>query len=135
MKITKKLTALLICAIILFLPSCKSMGSLTRGGGELKIGVNGIEGNFNPFYSESEGDREIASQMFRTIQRRENDNKLINYSGGISYEFVGDSKGKYTVSIKDDMYFSDGSNITIDDVIFFYYFISDASYDGIYKDW
>ena len=135
MKITKKLTALLICAIILFLPSCKSMGSLTRGGGELKIGVNGIEGNFNPFYSESEGDREIVSQMFRTIQRRENDNKLSNYSGGISYEFVGDSKVKYTVSIKDDMYFSDGSNITIDDVIFFYYFISDASYDGIYKDW
>lgn len=135
MKITKQLTAILLCAVILFLPACKSMGSLTRGGGELKIGVNEIAGNFNPFYAESEGDKEIVSQMFRTIQRRGNDNKLSNYSGGISYEFVDDSKVKYTVSIKDDMYFSDGSNITIDDVIFFYYFVADASYDGAYKDW
>ena len=94
-----------------------------------------MEGNFNPFYSENEADLEIISQMFRPIQRRGTDNKLINYSGGISYEFVGKNQVKYTISIKDDMFFSDGTNITIDDVIFFYHFIADARYDGTYSDW
>ena len=135
MKNIKPLIALLLCSVILILPACKSVGKLSLGGSELKIGVEGIEGNFNPFYAESEADCEVVAQMFRPIQRRSSDNKLVNYSGGISYEFVGDSQVKYTVSIKDDMYFSDGTNITIDDVIFFYHFIADASYDGKYKNW
>ena len=42
---------------------------------------------------------------------------------------------KYTVSIKDDLFFSDGTNIKIDDVVFYYYFISDATYDDTFKDW
>ncbi len=131
MKQIKIITALICCFSILILSSCKG----TESTATLKIGVSGIEGVLNPFYAESEADREIVSQMFRTIQRRNSDNKFVNYSGGISYEFVGENSIKYTVSINEDLFFSDGTNITIDDVIFFYHFIADASYDGVYSDW
>lgn len=127
----KSIIAVILSLLVLVLPSCKS----SQSEAELKIGVKDIQGVCNPFYAESEGDSEVISQMFMSIQRRDGDNKLINYGGGISYEFVGDSQIKYTVSLNEDMFFSDGKNITIDDVIFFYHFIADATYDGIYSDW
>lgn len=135
MRKLKSVTALLLCGILFVLSGCGSISGLSVYGEELKIGVSDIQGVFNPFYAESDADSEVVSQMFRSIQRKNADNTLVNHSGGISYEYVGDGKVKYTVSIKDDMKFSDGSNITIDDVMFFYYFISDATYDGAYKNW
>ena len=135
MKIFKSILIILICFIIAVLPGCRYSGGIAADRSVLKIGVEGIEGVFNPFYAESQADLEIVSQMFRPIQIKTSDNTFINHSGSISYEYVGDSQVKYTVSINDDMFFSDGSHITIDDVISFYYFISDATYDGSYKDW
>lgn len=131
MKTLKALISVLCCIVVVLLSSCKGIESSST----LKIGVTGLQGNFNPFYAQSDADKEVVAQMFRTIQYKDRDNKNVNSSGGISYEFVDEQKIKYTVSIDDDLYFSDGTNITIDDVIFFYHFIADASYDGIYKDW
>ena len=135
MKIIKSAIAFLVCFIIAVLPGCKNISGFTVNDSELKIGVEGLKGNYNPFYSDSDADSEIISQMFRPIQVKGTDNTLINHSGSISYEFIGEKQVKYTVSINDDMFFSDGTHITIDDVIFAYHFIADASYDGIYKDW
>lgn len=135
MKILKSALIVLLCFAVALLPGCKYLGTFSGGNTELKIGVEGIEGIFNPFYSESEADLEIVSQMFRPVQIKGTDNSLINQSGSISYEFDGENRVKYTVSINDDMFFSDGTHITIDDIISFYHFIADASYDGIYKDW
>lgn len=134
MKYIKLITALILCISIIILPSCTKIGNISSSDSVLKIGLPYTEGNFNPFYSSNEYDLEVVAQMFRPIQRRGSDNKLINHSGGISYEFVGENKVKYTVSIKDDLFFSDGTNITIDDVISFYHYVSDASYNGTYSD-
>lgn len=131
MKNLKAVISVICCLIVLTLTSCKGVDSSST----LKIGVNGLQGVFNPFYSQSEADKEVVAQMFRTIQRKDRDNKYINSNGSISYEYVGENQIKYTVSIYDNLYFSDGTNITIDDVIFFYHFIADASYDGTYSDW
>ena len=130
MKIFKSIVSILICFAVLVLPACKNSEEYT----ELKIGAEGFEYEFNPFYAQSDADRKVVLQMFRSIQRPDSDNKLVNYSGGISYEFVGDSQVEYTVSISNDLMFSDGTNVTIDDVIFFYHFIADATYDGYYSD-
>ncbi len=131
MRILKLITILICCLSICVLPCCKGSESSST----LKIGVSGLSGEFNPFYAESEADREVVSRMFRSIQRKGSDNKLVNDCGGISYEFYGENQIKYTVSINENLYFSDGTNITIDDVIFFYHFIADASYDGVFSDW
>lgn len=131
MKKIKAFIAIICCFSIFILPCCKGNESTST----LKIGVSGLSGVFNPFYAQSDADREVVSQMFRSIQRKDGDNKYVNHSGGISYEFYGENQIKYTVSINENLYFSDGSNITIDDVIFFYHFIADATYDGTYADW
>ena len=135
MRILRVLLILLICVATVILPSCGVFNSLSVNNTELKIGVSGISGQFNPFYCETEADKQIVAQTVRPVQRVATDNTLVNHSGGISYEFLSEDSVKYTVSIKDDMKFSDGTNITIDDVIFFYHFICDATYDGTYKDW
>lgn len=135
MKGLKSIGALLLCAVLILLSACGNISGLHVYGSELKIGISGFEGVFNPFYAKCDADTAVVTQMFQPIQRKCTDNSLVNYSGGISYEYVGNGRVKYTVSIKDNMRFSDGSNITIDDVMFFYYFISDATYDGIYKNW
>ncbi|MEE1012321.1 MAG: ABC transporter substrate-binding protein [Acutalibacteraceae bacterium] len=131
MKNLKAFISVICCLTIFLLSSCKG----AEGSSTLKIGVDGLQGVFNPFYAQSNADKDVVSQLFRTIQYKDSNNKNINHSGGISYEFVNENQIKYTVSIENDMYFSDGSNITIDDVIFFYHFIADASYDGVYNDW
>ena len=133
MKRIRIAAALMLCISMLLLSACQSVrpGS---GSSSLKVGVGTITGEFHPFYAESPGDRAVVAQTYRSIQRRGADNRLINDCGGISYEYVGDSKVKYTITIRDDLRFSNGDPVTIQDVIFFYYFISDASYDGVYRD-
>ncbi|MBQ6267413.1 MAG: hypothetical protein IJK64_06535 [Clostridia bacterium] len=133
MKRIRIAAAVLLMLSVLLLSACQAArpGS---GSSTLKVGVGTITGEFHPFYAETPGDRAVVAQTYRSIQRRGADNRLINDCGGISYEYVGDSKVKYTVTIRDDLRFSNGDPVTIQDVIFFYYFIADASYDGVYSD-
>lgn len=130
MKFFKYILSILLVFCVIFASGC---GIKEINNKELKIGVSGIEGNFNPFYAETTADKQISGQVYQPIQRRNSNNKRVNLNGGISYEIDG-QKVKYTVSINKNLYFSNGKHATIDDVIFFYYFISDASYDGVYKD-
>ncbi len=111
---------------------CKTEKSSSN---ELVIGVEGISRAYDPFYIESEADSKITSQIFQTVQRKNSNNKLVDWCGGISYELIGESQVLYTVTLKENMFFSNGKNVTVDDLIFFFHYISDASYDGYYKDW
>lgn len=100
----------------------------------LNVGTTKITGCFNPFYAVEDGDIKVINQVFDSILRRKTNNTFQNEAGSISYQLLDDGKVKYTVSIRDDLFFFDGSRVTIDDVIFWYYFISDATYDGVYSD-
>lgn len=125
----------LIIIISVVLSSCKSLGSVSAGGAELKIGVKNIGGNFDPFYTDSKTDKSILNLVYPTILQPSSDNSLKNYCGGISYEFIGETQVKYTITIKDNIHFSDGKHVTIQDFISFIYLISDATYDGAYSEW
>lgn len=127
----KKITSLVLVVCFAFLCGCTSKQEEVK---PLNVGVGKITGNFNPFYATEDGDISVIDQVFDKLQRRAADNKLVNLAGSISYEYVGETQVKYTVTVRDDLYFSNGNKVTIDDVIFFYYFISDATYDGIYSD-
>lgn len=129
----KRLSALLLAASILILSSCS--GTFNNNEDELIIGVENITGEFNPLYASGEADRNISSQIFGFIQQQVKDNSMVNSCGGISYEYVGDSQVKYTVTLRDDLFFSDGTHVTVDDLIFVYHLIADATYDGVYSDW
>lgn len=133
MKKIKALISIMISLCVLFASSCA--GGFGQGVSELIVGVENIGANFNPFYAETESEKIISSQIFASVQRLGTDNSLINNCGGISYEYVGETQVKYTVTIRDDMFYSDGTHVTVDDLIFFYHFIADASYIGAYSDW
>ena len=129
----KRLISILLVAAIIILPSCS--GKFSSDDSELVIGVEDITAEFNPLYAVNESDKAISSQIFSTVQRMNSHNALVNYCGGISYELIGENQVKYTVTLRDDLFFSDGTNVTIDDLIFFYHLMSDATYDGVYSDW
>lgn len=122
-----------LCLLMLFSSSgCKKDKSSSD---ELVIGVENVNRAYDPFYVSSEADLKITSQIFQTVQRRDSTNSLVNFAGGISYEIIDDTQVLYTVTLKDNMFFSNGKNVTVDDLIFFYHYIADASYDGYYSDW
>ena len=132
MKSIKALVSILISLTLVFSSSCS--GGFGQGVSELSVGVEGIGSNFNPLFAETEAEKIISSQIFGSVQKLATDNSLTNYFGGISYEYVGESQVKYTVTLRDDLFYSDGTHVTVDDLIFFYHFIADASYDGAYSD-
>lgn len=131
---TAALAFILIALIIL--PSCSMPFSADKARQTtLKIGVENIKGGFNPFFDGEDIDSVIMTQMFETVQRQGNENRFENLCGSITYEFLEGDRVKYTVSLDDDVMFSDGTYATIDDVIFYYYVLADASYDGRFSDW
>ncbi len=129
----KRVVCLLLTCALLLLCSCSL--PFVSSDSVLKIGIGQVEGNFNPFYSSNENDKKIVAQVFESVQRVGEKNRLVNVCGSITYEYLDNKKVKYTVSIRDDMLFSNGTAVTIDDIIFYYYVLADASYDGPYSDW
>lgn len=119
---------IIICACLLLAAGCSLPGKIAAGSSELRVGVPSVSGVFNPFYTA--GDGLLMSQMFETIQRPGGDNRLQNECGSITYEYLDDGRVKYTVSIEEGIRYSDGSYATIDDVIFYYHVLADATYDG-----
>ncbi len=129
----KRAICLLLTCALLFLCSCSQ--AFKSSDSVLKIGIGQVEGVFNPFYCSNENDKKIVAQMFESVQRVGENNRLVNVCGSITYEYLENNKVKYTVSIRDDMLFSNGTPVTIDDIIFYYHVLADASYDGTYSDW
>lgn len=135
MKKINSVAAIIIILFLVLLSGCKNLSSFSAGDSELKIGVERIGSEFNPFYAEKDSNNEILSQVFVPVLQSTSDSSLKNYCGGISYEYVGENQVKYTITIRDDLRFSNGDYVTIQDLIEFYYYISDATYQGTYSDW
>ena len=124
----------LFAVLAVLMTGCGKSSGRSSGVNVLKIGTEGLTGNFNPYYWDNDADKCVVEQIFRNVQYRTKNNKLMNDAGNITYEYESDSRVKYTVTIRNDMYFSDGTNVTIDDLIFSYYLFADATYDGRYSD-
>ena len=136
MKKLKPAALVLLLVICIALPSCSLPFTVTQARQTaLKIGVEKINGGFNPFFEGEDLNSVIMTQMFERVQRQGDENRFENLCGSITYEFLDGGKVKYTVSIDDDIMFSDGTYATIDDVIFYYYVLADATYDGTLSGW
>lgn len=118
----------------------------------LVIGCGRLNQKFNPFIVKSEDDKQAAmlSQLFLVSSDRQGqviykgiDGEVKTYNGN-SYTYYGPAdvetrynKKKdetvYTILLRDDLVFSDGEPVTIDDVIFTMYVLCDKNYKGGYK--
>ena len=124
-----------------------------ESGGEtpLVVGYAAFSAKFSPFFCDTDYDRD-ATDMTQTLLIGTDRTGAVVYNGiegetipynGTDYtyytpsdvdvkidEATGDTT--YTVKLRDDIKFSDGEPMTIDDVIFTLYALADTDYDGSY---
>lgn len=77
----------------------------------------------------------ILSYIFSNVCSLDSNGKLVDEAGHVTVEEITNKDGEhqflYTISIQEDMYFTDGEPVTIDDVLAYYYICADPSYEGI----
>ena len=119
-----------------------------KNEGPLVVGYSPFSNKFSPFFSETAYDQDVwamtqisllTSDRTGAIIENGIKGETINY-GGTDYTYYGpadlkitenaDGTVDYDFTLREDLKFSDGTPITIDDVIFSMYVLSDPSYDG-----
>ena len=128
-------------------------GSADNGGSEhaantLVAAATGFESKFSPFFAASAEDQDVVdlTQLGLLVSDREGAPVLKSIEGetrtfnGTDYTYKGisdidivhndDGTVDYNVTIRDDLKFSDGEPVTIDDAIFSMYVFNDPTYDG-----
>ena len=155
---TKKVLALLLALAMIFgMAACTSGGGGSQGGGSdepeesttpLVVGYSPFSSKFSPFFSETAYDQDVYamtqlgllnSDRTGAIIYKGIDGETIPYNG-TDYTYYGpanlevtenaDGSVDYNFTLREDLTFSDGEPLTIDDVIFSMYVLCDPTYDG-----
>ena len=116
--------------------------------GTLVLAETGFEGKFSPFFAASAADQDVIdlTQLGLLGADRKGEMILNGIEGetreynGTDYTYYGttdcvvtendDGTVTYDLTLRDDLKFSDGEPVTIDDVIFSMYVYLDPTYDG-----
>ena len=116
--------------------------------GTLVLAETGFEGKFSPFFAASASDQDVIdlTQLGLLGADRKGEMILNGIEGetreynGTDYTYHGtsdcvvtendDGTVTYDLKLRDDLKFSDGEPVTIDDVIFSMYVFLDPTYDG-----
>ncbi|MBO7730451.1 MAG: ABC transporter substrate-binding protein, partial [Lachnospiraceae bacterium] len=157
MKKLSKVLALLLAALMVFALAACGKGSDTPSGsgsanvdGEtpLVVGYSPFSEKFSPFFAETAYDQDVSSMTQISLINLDRMGQVI-YKGiegetipynGTDYTYYGpadievtqnpDGTVFYDFTLRDDIKFSDGEPLTIDDVIFSMYVVCDPTYDG-----
>ena len=133
----KLLSFLLIFSMLLSLSACANNGSGNNGGGNnttsetpttLVVGVVEMSGNFSPLYYSSTYDGYVIDLVYESLLKR-NYNGELEPSLAKDYTYSDDGKS-ITFTLREDAKYSDGTNVTANDIEFAYLVLSDKSYTG-----
>lgn len=120
----------------------------TTSDGTIVLAETGFEGKFSPFFAASASDQDVIdlTQLGLLAADRKGEMVLNGIEGetreynGTEYTYHGtsdctvtenaDGTVTYDIKLRDDLKFSDGEPVTIDDVIFSMYVYLDPTYDG-----
>lgn len=132
-------------------PAGETQAAAETTGGEgdtLVVSASGFENKFSPFFGQSADDVDVAdmTQLYMMYVDRVSNPVLNGIEGetrsynGTDYTYYGpaditvtenaDGTVYYDIKMRDDLVFSDGTPIDIDDFIFGMYVYLDPSYDG-----
>ena len=151
MKNAKRTLALLLALVM----SLSLLAGCGNGGGgstddttPLVVGYAPFSSKFSPFFSETAYDQDVwvmtqlgllTSDRTGAIIYKGIEGETIDYNG-TDYTYYGpadlevtenaDGTVYYDFTLRDDLKFSDGEPLTIDDVIFSMYVLCDPTYDG-----
>ena len=118
----------------------------------LVVSYSDFSSKFSPFFAKTSYDQDVALMTQITVLTTdrqgnviynaiEGEKKVYNgteytYKGAVDFAVEQVKTGevidetKYTIKIRDDLKFSDGVAVTIDDLIFSLYVLSDPTYSG-----
>lgn len=114
----------------------------------LVVGYSPFNSKFSPFFSETAYDQDVwamtqvsllGSDRTGAVLLNGIEGDTVNYNG-TDYTYYGiadcvitenaDGTVDYDFTLRDDLVFSDGEKLTVDDAIFSMYVLSDPTYDG-----
>ena len=116
--------------------------------GTIVIAQTGFEGKFSPFFAASAPDQAAHALTQAVLLNADRRGEIIMHGiegetrsyNGTDYTYYGladcevtendDGTVTYAITLRDDVTFSDGTPMTIDDVIFNMYVYMDPTYDG-----
>ena len=114
----------------------------------LVVAYSYFSNKFSPFFATTAYDQDVASMVSVSLLGTDREGNVVQKGidgevrayNGTDYTYYGiadltiteneDGTVDYDFVLKDDVKFSDGSALTIDDVIFSLYVLSDPTYDG-----
>jgi len=146
----KKILALVLAALMIVatVASCGEKKEEYKGADTLVVGYSNFSQKFSPFFAESAYDVDVytMTQLGLLGTDREGNPVLKGIEGetiaynGKDYTYKGianceikensDGTVDYNITMRDDVKFSDGEPMTIDDAIFSLYVFCDPTYDG-----
>ncbi|MBQ4312775.1 MAG: ABC transporter substrate-binding protein, partial [Clostridia bacterium] len=148
---TKRLIALILAAMMalsIFAGCASKPAEVEEEPTTLVVGYSNFSEKFSPFFAASAYDQDVASMVSLGLLGTDREGNVILNGlegetvpyNGTDYFYDGiadcvitqnaDGTVDYSIKIRDDIKFSDGEALTIDDVIFSMYVLSDPTYDG-----
>ena len=152
----KKATRILALVLAMLMCLCLFAGCKDKDSDEnsknnttpLVVGYSQFNEKFSPFFSETAYDQDVYAMTQISLLASDRTGAIImngiegethSYNGkDYTYKGLGnceitrndDGTVYYDIEIRDDVKFSDGEKLTIDDVIFSMYVLCDPTYDG-----
>lgn len=128
------LPSLILLFAIMLMKACAGRNMGATGTKTLVVGTGSFNGVFSPFFYHTAYDAQAMELIFSNVCELNANNELVNKAGHIAAELIekenGETQTLYTITLQENMYFSDGEPVTIDDLIFSYYVLADPTYDG-----
>ncbi len=146
-------------ALILALIMCVSLFTACGNGSNndqqdsttktLVVGTQNFDGKFSPFFYTNDYENQVMSMVFDALLGTDREGAVVlkgiegdvrpyngtdyTYTGIADCDIVENADGTvdYNITLKEGVKFSDGTEMTIDDVIFSYYVLLDPTYDGV----
>ena len=141
----------LVMCVSLFTACGKQQGSTDdqETAKTLVVGTQNFDGKFSPFFYTNSYENDVMNMIFDGLLLTDREGSVVlkgadgevrpyngtdyTYNGVANCDIVENADGTvdYKITMKEGIKFSDGEEMTIDDVIFSYYVLLDPTYDGV----
>lgn len=128
----KKMKILLLTLCFAFVLSGCQKENDSKNENTLKVGVASLSGTFNPIYTVSVYDSYVTDLVYDSLLTKDYEGNLTASLAKELPEISEDYK-TYTFHLRDDVKFSNGSQLTAEDVAFSFTVLADSVYDGAYS--
>ena len=144
----KKILALVLALVLVATAFAGCSGKKAANDKPLVVGYSNFSSKFSPFFAETAYDQDVATMTSITLLNTDRQGAVVEKGktgetrayNGTDYKYQGpadltittnkDGTVDYDFELRDDIKFSDGEKLTVDDVIFSMYVLADPTYDG-----